>query len=262
MPDLCGAADMGGAGFVFTGENDADIMHNSALINLNVLEACVNRNSRRIFYSSSACMYPERNQLDPSNPNCAEDSAYPADPDSEYGWEKLFSERLYRAFARNKGMETRIARYHNIFGPEGSWNDGREKAPAALCRKVAMAADGGEIEIWGDGKQTRSFLYVDECIEGTLRLMRSDWREPVNIGSDEMVSINELAHMIAGVAGMKVRLRHVSGPLGVAGRNSDNRLIEKVLGWRPTAKLRDGIAKTYPWIAEQVRASAAGRAGV
>ena len=256
------AADMGGAGFVFTGENDADIMHNSALINLNVLEACVNRNSRRIFYSSSACMYPERNQLDPSNPNCAEDSAYPADPDSEYGWEKLFSERLYLAFARNKGMETRIARYHNIFGPEGSWNDGREKAPAALCRKVAMAADGGEIEIWGDGKQTRSFLYVDECIEGTLRLMRSDWREPVNIGSDEMVSINELAHMIAGVAGMKVRLRHVSGPLGVAGRNSDNRLIEKVLGWRPTAKLRDGIAKTYPWIAEQVRASAAGRAGV
>lgn len=256
------AADMGGAGFVFTGENDADIMHNSALINLNVLEACVNRNSRRIFYSSSACMYPERNQLDPSNPNCAEDSAYPADPDSEYGWEKLFSERLYRAFARNKGMETRIARYHNIFGPEGSWNDGREKAPAALCRKVAMAADGGEIEIWGDGKQTRSFLYVDECIEGTLRLMRSDFREPVNVGSDEMVSINELAHMIAGVAGMKVRLRHVSGPLGVAGRNSDNRLIEKVLGWRPTAKLRDGIAKTYPWIAEQVRASAAGRAGV
>lgn len=255
------AADMGGAGFVFTGENDADIMHNSALINLNVLEACVNRNSRRIFYSSSACMYPERNQLDPSNPNCAEDSAYPADPDSEYGWEKLFSERLYLAFARNKGMETRIARYHNIFGPEGSWNDGREKAPAALCRKVAMAADGGEIEIWGDGKQTRSFLYVDECIEGTLRLMRSDFREPVNVGSDEMVSINELAHMIAGVAGMKVRLRHVSGPLGVAGRNSDNRLIEKVLGWRPTAKLRDGIAKTYPWIAEQVRASAAGRAG-
>ena len=255
------AADMGGAGFVFTGENDADIMHNSALINLNVLEACVNRNSRRIFYSSSACMYPERNQLDPSNPNCAEDSAYPADPDSEYGWEKLFSERLYLAFARNKGMEARIARYHNIFGPEGSWNDGREKAPAALCRKVAMAADGGEIEIWGDGKQTRSFLYVDECIEGTLRLMRSDFREPVNVGSDEMVSINELAHMIAGVAGMKVRLRHVSGPLGVAGRNSDNRLIEKVLGWRPTAKLRDGIAKTYPWIAEQVRASAAGRAG-
>jgi len=206
-------------------------------------------------------MYPERNQLDPSNPNCAEDSAYPADPDSEYGWEKLFSERLYLAFARNKGMETRIARYHNIFGPEGSWNDGREKAPAALCRKVAMAADGGEIEIWGDGKQTRSFLYVDECIEGTLRLMRSDFREPVNVGSDEMVSIDGLAHMIAGVAGKKVRLRHVSGPLGVSGRNSDNRLIEKALGWRPSAKLRDGIAQTYPWIAEQVRASAAGRAG-
>jgi len=249
------------AGFVFTGENDADIMHNSALINLNVLEACHRRNSRRIFYSSSACMYPERNQLDPSNPNCAEDSAYPADPDSEYGWEKLFSERLYMAFARNKGMETRIARYHNIFGPEGSWSDGREKAPAALCRKVAMAADGGEIEIWGDGKQTRSFLYVDECIEGTLRLMRSDFREPVNIGSDEMVSINELAHMIAGVAGKKVRLRHVSGPLGVAGRNSDNRLIEKVLGWRPSAKLRDGIARTYPWIEARVREHAAGRGG-
>ena len=255
------AADMGGAGFVFTGENDADIMHNSALINLNVLEACHRRNSRRIFYSSSACMYPERNQLDPSNPNCAEDSAYPADPDSEYCWEKLFSERLYMAFARNKGMETRIARYHNIFGPEGSWSDGREKAPAALCRKVAMAADGGEIEIWGDGKQTRSFLYVDECIEGTLRLMRSDFREPVNIGSDEMVSINELAHMIAGVAGKKVRLRHVSGPLGVAGRNSDNRLIEKVLGWRPSAKLRDGIARTYPWIEARVREHAAGRGG-
>ena len=255
------AADMGGAGFVFTGENDADIMHNPALINLNVLEACVNRNSRRIFYSSSACMYPERNQLDPANPDCAEDSAYPADPDSEYGWEKLFSERLYLAFARNKGMEARIARYHNIFGPEGSWNDGREKAPAALCRKVAMAKDGDEIEIWGDGKQTRSFLYVDECIEGTLRLMRSDFREPVNIGSDEMVSINELAHMIAGVAGKKVRLRHVSGPLGVAGRNSDNRLIEKVLGWRPSAKLRDGIARTYPWIEARVREHAAGRGG-
>lgn len=255
------AADMGGAGFVFTGENDADIMHNSALINLNVLEACVNRNSRRIFYSSSACMYPERNQLDPANPDCAEDSAYPADPDSEYGWEKLFSERLYLAFARNKGMEARIARYHNIFGPEGSWNDGREKAPAALCRKVAMAKDGDEIEIWGDGKQTRSFLYVDECIEGTLRLMRSDFREPVNIGSDEMVPINELAHMIAGVAGKKVRLRHVSGPLGVAGRNSDNRLIEKVLGWRPSAKLRDGIARTYPWIEARVREHAAGRSG-
>jgi len=255
------AADMGGAGFVFTGENDADIMHNSALINLNVLEACVNRNSRRIFYSSSACMYPERNQLDPANPNCAEDSAYPADPDSEYGWEKLFSERLYMAFARNKGMETRIARYHNIFGPEGSWNDGREKAPAALCRKVAMAKDGDEIEIWGDGNQTRSFLYVDECLEGSIRLMRSDWREPVNIGSDEMVSINGLAEMIMGVAGKKVRLRHVLGPLGVAGRNSDNRLIEKVLGWRPTAKLRDGIAKTYPWIERQVRDAASERKG-
>jgi nucleoside-diphosphate-sugar epimerase len=254
------AADMGGAGFVFTGENDADIMHNSALINLNVLEACHRRNSRRIFYSSSACMYPQRNQLDPANPNCAEDSAYPADPDSEYGWEKLFSERLYMAFARNKGMETRIARYHNIFGPEGSWNDGREKAPAALCRKIAMAPEGGEIEIWGDGKQTRSFLYVDECLEGTLRLMRSDFREPVNIGSDEMVSIDRLAEMIMGIAGKKVRLRHVPGPLGVAGRNSDNRLIQRVLGWRPSAKLRDGIAKTYLWIERQVQSEDSDRA--
>jgi nucleoside-diphosphate-sugar epimerase len=254
------AADMGGAGFVFTGENDADIMHNSALINLNVLEACHRRDSRRIFYSSSACMYPQRNQLDPANPNCAEDSAYPADPDSEYGWEKLFSERLYMAFARNKGMETRIARYHNIFGPEGSWNDGREKAPAALCRKIAMAPEGGEIEIWGDGKQTRSFLYVDECLEGTLRLMRSDFREPVNIGSDEMVSIDRLAEMIMGIAGKKVRLRHVPGPLGVAGRNSDNRLIQRVLGWRPSAKLRDGIAKTYLWIERQVQSEDSDRA--
>ena len=251
------AADMGGAGFVFTGGNDADIMHNSALINLNMLEACHRRDCGRIFYSSSACVYPRRNQLDPASPHCAEDSAYPAEPDSEYGWEKLFSERLYMAFARNKGMETRIARYHNIFGPEGSWNDGREKAPAALCRKIALANDGDEIEIWGDGKQTRSFLYVDECIEGTLRLMRSDYREPVNIGSDEMVSINELARMIAQVAGRSVRPRHVPGPLGVAGRNSDNRLIRKVLGWQPSATLRDGIAKTYPWVEQQ----ALGRSG-
>ncbi len=205
-------------------------------------------------------MYPGRNQLEPSNPNCSEDSAYPAEPDSEYGWEKLFSERLYLAFARNKGMETRIARYHNVFGPEGSWNDGREKAPAALCRKVALASDGDEIGIWGDGRQTRSFLYVDECIEGTLRLMRSDYREPVNIGSDEMVSINQLAQIIMQVAGKRVRLRHVPGPLGVAGRNSDNRLIRRVLGWRPSATLRDGMAKTYPWVEQQAlgRTQAAG----
>lgn len=246
------AADMGGAGFVFTGENDADIMHNSALINLNMLEACRRRNSKRIFYSSSACMYPEHNQLDPDNPNCAEDSAYPANPDSEYGWEKLFSERLYLAYHRNYGMEVRIARYHNIFGPEGSWNDGREKAPAALCRKVAEAEDGGTIEIWGDGKQTRSFLYIDECLEGTIRLMRSDWTGPVNIGSDEMVSIDGLAKMIMEVAGKKLNIRHIPGPTGVRGRNSDNRLIQQKLGWRPTEPLKEGIKKTYPWIAEQV----------
>ena len=248
------AADMGGAGFVFTGENDADIMHNSALINLNMLEACWKRNCKRIFYSSSACMYPERNQLDPDNPMTAEDSAYPADPDSEYGWEKLFSERLYLAFQRNYGLEVRIARYHNIFGPEGTWDGGREKAPAALCRKIAQVEDGGEIEIWGDGTQTRSFLYIDECLEGSLRLMRSDWAGPVNIGSEEMVSINALAEMIMGIAGKKVDLRHIEGPLGVKGRNSDNRLIQQMLGWSPGESLHDGLARTYPWIAEQVEA--------
>ena len=248
------AADMGGAGFVFTGENDADIMHNSALINLNVLEACQRRNSKRIFYSSSACMYPEHNQLDPDNPNCREDSAYPANPDSEYGWEKLFSERLYLAFGRNYGFDVRVARYHNIFGPLGTWQGGREKAPAAVCRKVAMAADGGEIEIWGDGKQTRSFLYVDECIEGSLRLMRSDFKGPVNIGSDEMVTINELVEVVSRTAGKRITRRHVSGPLGVRGRNSDNALIKQRLGWAPSRPLSDGIATTYAWIGDQLKA--------
>jgi len=247
------AADMGGAGFVFTGDNDADIMHNSALINLNMLEVCYKRNVKRIFYSSSACIYPKFNQEDPDNPNCAEDSSYPAFPDSEYGWEKLFSERLYLAFHRNYGMEVRIARFHNIFGPEGSWNDGREKAPAALCRKVAMAEDGGEIEIWGDGKQTRSFLYIDECLEGVLRLMHSDWTGPVNIGSEEMVAINQLAEMVMEVAGKKLKIKNIPGPLGVRGRNSDNRLIEEKLGWHPTQPLIEGLRKTYPWIEEQVR---------
>jgi len=246
------AADMGGAGFVFTGENDADIMHNSAVINLNILDACVKRNTRRVFYSSSACVYPQYNQTDPENPDCAEDSAYPADPDSDYGWEKLFSERLYLAYARNYGVEARIARYHNIFGPEGSWSDGREKAPAALCRKVALAADGGEMEIWGDGKQTRSFLYIDECLEGTLRLMRSNWTGPVNIGSDEMVSIDALADMIMEIAGKRLVKKHVPGPLGVRGRNSDNRLIQEKLGWRPRRPLREGIEKTYRWIEGKV----------
>jgi nucleoside-diphosphate-sugar epimerase len=247
------AADMGGAGFVFVGDNDADIMHNSALINLNMLEACQKRNTKRIFYSSSACMYPEYNQEDPDNPNLAEDSAYPAQPDSEYGWEKLFSERSYEAFHRNYGMEVRVARYHNIFGPEGSWNDGREKSPAALCRKIAEVEDGGEIEVWGDGKQTRSFLYIDQCLEGSIRLMRSDWTGPVNIGSDEMVTINELAEKIMEVAGKKVSLKHVPGPLGVRGRNSDNRLIYGKLGWKPTQPLIEGLRKTYPWIAKRVK---------
>jgi nucleoside-diphosphate-sugar epimerase len=249
------AADMGGAGFVFTGDNDADIMHNSALINLNMLEACQKRNTRRIFYSSSACMYPEHNQLDPDNPKTSEDSAYPANPDSEYGWEKLFSERLYLAFGRNYAMDVRLARYHNIFGPEGTWEGGREKAPAALCRKIAQAEEGGSIELWGDGTQTRSFLYVDECVEGTLRLMRSDWMGPVNIGSEEMVSINRLAAMIMEVAGKRVELRHIPGPLGVRGRNSDNHLIREKLGWAPSQPLKNGLARTYPWIEAQVRAA-------
>jgi nucleoside-diphosphate-sugar epimerase len=242
------AADMGGAGFVFSGENDADIMHNSALINLNVLEAALRRGSKRIFYSSSACIYPAHHQENPDNPNCAEDSAYPANPDSEYGWEKLFSERLYFAFARNHGFQVRIARYHNVFGPEGTWTGGREKAPAAVCRKVALAPDGGEIEIWGDGRQTRSFLYIDECLEGSVRLMRSAFEQPVNIGSDEMVTIDQLVDRVCAIAGKKLRKCHVAGPLGVRGRNSDNRLIQEKLGWRPRAPLIDGLATTYSWV--------------
>ena len=246
------AADMGGAGYIFTGENDADIMHNSAQVNLNMLEACWRRNVRRVFYSSSACMYPEYNQLDPDNPKTAEESAYPAAPDSEYGWEKLFSERIYLAYQRNKGMEVRLARYHNIFGPLGSWNNGKEKAPAALCRKVAEAPAGGEIEIWGDGKQTRSFLYIDECVEGSTRLMRSSFSSPVNIGSEEMVTIDGLAKLIMAIAGKKLTIRHIPGPLGVRGRNSDNVLIREKLGWSPSEPLKKGLEKTYAWIAQQV----------
>ena len=246
------AADMGGAGYIFTGEHDADVMHNSASINLNMLQAAYARNNKRIFYSSSACIYPEYNQLDPDNPNCAESTSYPAAPDSEYGWEKLFSERLYLAYGRNHGLEVRIARYHNIFGPEGSWNDGKEKAPAAVCRKVAMAPDGGEVEIWGDGKQTRSFLYVDECLDGTLRLMRSDFTGPVNIGSDEMVTIDRLVDLVAGIAGKEIEKRHVHGPTGVRGRNSDNRLIRERLNWSPSTVLVDGLRPTYAWISTQV----------
>jgi GDP-D-mannose 3',5'-epimerase len=246
------AADMGGAGFVFTGDNDADIMHNSAMINLNIVDACYKRNIKRIFYSSSACMYPEYNQKDPDNPKCSEDSAYPAAPDSDYGWEKLFSEHLYLAYLRNHGMEVRIARYHNIFGPEGTWQGGREKAPAALCRKVAMAPDGGEIEMWGDGKQTRSFLYIDECLEGSIKLMRSDWTGAVNIGSEEMVTINQLAKIVMDIAGKKLSIKHIPGPLGVRGRNSDNRLIKEKLGWVPSMPLKEGLKITYAWITKQI----------
>lgn len=246
------AADMGGAGYIFTGENDADVMHNSAQINLNVLEACRRSNSRRLFYSSSACIYPEHIQRDPNGLGLAEKDAYPAAPDSEYGWEKLFSERLYAAYARNHGLVVRVARYHNVFGPEGPWNDDREKAPAALCRKVAEAGEWGEVQVWGDGEQTRSFLYIDECLEGTVRLMRSNCMDVLNIGSDEMVSINDLVAMIAKVASKNVRLKHIPGPLGVRGRNSDNRLIAEKLAWRPSEPLVCGIEKTYRWIAEQV----------
>ena len=251
------AADMGGAGYIFTGENDADIMHNSATINLNVLDAIHKRNIKRVFYSSSACMYPAYNQLDPDNPNCAEDSAYPAAPDSEYGWEKLFSERLFMSYGRNHGIDARIARYHNIFGPEGTWDGGKEKAPAAICRKVANVRDGGVIDIWGDGQQTRSFLYVDECIEGSTRLMRSNVAFPVNIGSDEMVTINQLVDVVSDIAGKRVERKHIDGPQGVRGRNSDNRLIKQSLGWAPQQPLRTGLEQTYAWVERQVMRNAA-----
>ena len=267
------AADMGGAGFVFTGENDADIMHNSVSINLNVLEEQRKLNETftgekgwsecnrpkldwktKIFYSGSACMYPEHNQLDPNNPDCREESAYPANPDSEYGWEKLFSERLYLAYNRNHGMPVRIARYHNIFGPEGTWKGGREKAPAAICRKVAYAGQDDTIEVWGDGKQTRSFLFIDECIEATRRLMDSDFIGPVNIGSEEMVTINQLVDTAAKVAGKNIDKKHIDGPLGVRGRNSDNTLIREKLGWDYSMTLEEGIRETYNWIVEQINA--------
>ena len=265
------AADMGGAGFVFTGENDAEIMQNSVTINLNVLEQQRILNETfdgkkgwsecnrpklgwqtKIFYSGSACMYPEHNQLDPINPDCREESAYPADPDSEYGWEKLFSERLYLAYSRNHGIPVRIARYHNIYGPEGTWNGGREKAPAAICRKVANAEDGGTIEVWGDGEQTRSFLYIDECIEATRRLMDSDFIGPVNIGSEEMVTINELVDIAANVSNKTIEKKHIDGPLGVRGRNSNNDLIREKLDWDYSMSLEEGIRRTYSWIYRQI----------
>lgn len=248
------AADMGGAGFVFTGENDADIMHNSVMCNINMMDAAYKRNAGRMFYSSSACIYPERNQMDALHPTTSEDSAYPAGPDSDYGWEKLFSERMYMAYHRNKGLDVRIARFHNIFGPEGTWEGGREKSPAAFCRKVAETPDGGTIEMWGDGNQTRSFLYIDECLEGVRRLMSQDeFMGPVNIGSDEMISINGLAEMVMGIAGKKLNIVHIPGPLGVMGRNSDNRLIKEKLGWAPNWSLSKGMELTYRWINEQVQ---------
>jgi len=247
------AADMGGAGFCFTGENDADILHNSAIINLNIAKQCVESKVDKVFYSSSACAYPERNQLDPDNPNCIESSAYPADPDSEYGWEKLFSERIYLAFARNYGLNVRIARYHNIYGPHGTWDGGREKAPAAICRKVARAENNSSIEVWGPGTQTRSFLYVDECVEGTIRLMNSDFKGPVNLGSDRMISILDFTKMIIKLSGKSLSISHIEGPVGVAGRNSENTLIKEKLGWSPSNDLESGISKTYKWILNEVK---------
>jgi nucleoside-diphosphate-sugar epimerase len=247
------AADMGGAGYIFTGDHDAVVMHNSATINLNMIEEAKNSGISKIFYSSSACIYPESIQMEADNHGLKEEHAYPANPDSEYGWEKLFSERLYFSYARNYGMEVHVARFHNIFGPEGTWTGGREKAPAAMCRKVAEAPEGGEMEIWGDGEQTRTFLYIDECLEGVRRFMNSDFAGPVNIGSDELISINGLAKLAMKFAGKEVRLKHIDGPLGVRGRCSDNSLIEERLDWRPTAPLADGIEVTYKWIAEQFK---------
>jgi nucleoside-diphosphate-sugar epimerase len=247
------AADMGGAGYIFTGDNDATVMYNSSSINLNVLEATRQLHIPKVFYSSSACIYPEHNQLDPDNPRCDEASAYPASPDSDYGWEKLFSERLYAAYQRNFGIKTHVGRFHNIFGEEGTWQGGKEKAPAAICRKVAEAEDGGEIDIWGDGKQTRSFLYIDECVEAIFRLTHSDFSGPVNVGSEEMLTIDQLAKMVIDISGKKISLKHIPGPIGVRGRNSDNRLIREKLGWEPQQPLIDGLKKTYDWIAKQLK---------
>lgn len=246
------AADMGGAGYIFSGDNDADVMYNSAIINLNVAYECSRQNVKKVFYSSSACIYPEHNQLDPNNPNCEESSAYPANPDSEYGWEKLFSERMFLSFNRNYKLDVRIARFHNIFGPYGTFKGGKEKAPAAICRKVSEVLNGGEIEIWGDGKQTRSFLYIDECIEGILKLMESDFTEPINIGSDEMITISDLVNNIIDISGKIINVKYINGPTGVRGRNSDNHLIEKKLNWSPKQPLSEGLTKTYEWISKEI----------
>lgn len=258
------AADMGGAGYIFTGENDANVMHNSALINLNVTHECVKKKIKKVFYSSSACIYPEHNQLDPNNPNCEESSAYPANPDSEYGWEKLFSERLYLSYNRNYGLDVRIARFHNIFGPQGTWMGGKEKSPAAMCRKVAEIENEGVIEVWGDGNQTRSFLYIDECVEAVLKLMNSDFIGPVNIGSEEMVSINELSQMVINISKKQIKINNIYGddflkkygykcPLGVKGRNSDNNLYYEKIGWKVSKSLIDGLEKTYNWINKKIK---------
>lgn len=258
------AADMGGAGYIFTGENDANVMHSSALINLNVAKECVVKKVKKVFYSSSACMYPEYNQLDPENPNCEESSAYPANPDSEYGWEKLFSERLYFAFNRNYKLDVRVARFHNIFGPQGTWTGGKEKAPAAMLRKASETISGNSFEVWGDGLQTRSFLFVDECVEAVIRLMKSDFLGPVNIGSVEMVSINQLAQMAIDISGKNISIKNIEGqeffdkygfkcPVGVRGRNSDNKLYKEKVGWEVNQSLKIGMEKTYKWINQQVK---------
>tara|TARA_R110001599_G_scaffold108057_3_gene271008 strand:+ start:11977 stop:12942 length:966 start_codon:yes stop_codon:yes gene_type:complete len=249
------AADMGGAGYLFTGENDAEVIFNSAQVNLNVARFCTSSNVERLLFTSSACIYPMHNQLDPDNPDCSEDSAYPADPESDYGWEKLFAERLYSAFNRNRGIDVRIARYHNIFGPMGAWSNGREKAPAAVCRKVAEAPEGGSVEIWGDGQQTRSFLYIDDCLEGTTRLMRSNYVSPINIGSEHMVTIQELVEIVMDLSGKQLSIDFVDGPVGVRGRNSNNDRASQVLGWEPTISLRDGLSETYKWISAQLENS-------
>lgn len=246
------AADMGGAGYINTGDHDADVVHNSMLINLNVLNEAQKKNVKKIFYASSACVYNEHNQLDPENPNCKEDSVYPAQPDSEYGWEKLFSERLYATYNRNYGIDIRIARFHNIFGPEGTFDGGKEKAPAAICRKVAKTPTNGEIEVWGDGLQTRSFLYIDEAIEGVRRLMNSDYKEPINIGSEEIISMNGLAKLVANLADKNIEIKNIPGPQGVRGRTSDNTLIKEKLGWAPTQPLHVGLTETYKWIASKI----------
>ena len=244
------AADMGGAGYIFTGEHDADIMHNSASINLNILDVAVSKKVKKIFYSSSACIYPSHNQEDANNPLCSEESAYPANPDSEYGWEKLFSERLYLTYAKNYGIDVRVVRFHNVFGPRGSWDNGKEKAPAALCRKVAQS--NGVVQVWGPGNQTRSFLYIDECIEGIHRIMESNYQQPLNLGSTRMISINDLVHLIANIANKKVLIENVPGPMGVMGRNSDNKLIKSTIDWAPADNLEEGLRKTYNWINEQI----------